>query len=200
MMTLVLKPAEGEQDFQGHGWSIKGRLNVTGSWSMSEDKVMNIKLKTTSTPSPILSWTIDFFNGRFDPERDALTGVWGSSDYLEGSIGLSEFRRILPRHLVVYPSIKELSDNKSHALWRFAIAAVRSDIRRQHYVWSYFSQRRDDGKLVVTSLVRRLFFGKPLDGEEVRKLCAAAQRLIPADACFYTSMVYHKGAHTLMHG
>jgi hypothetical protein len=49
-----------------------------------------------------------------------------------------EFRRIPPRYLAVYPSIKELSDNnprlKSRALWGFAIAAVRNDIRRETLV------------------------------------------------------------------
>jgi|SRR5712671_662491 len=200
MMTFVLKPAEGERDFQGNGWSIRGRLNITGSWSMGENNVMNIKFKITTTPSPILSWNTNFFNGHFDPERDALTGVWGFSDDLESSIGPLEFRRIPPRYLVVYPSIKELSDNKSRALWRFAIAAVRSDIRQRRYFWSHFSQRRDDGKLVVALLVRYNFFGKPLDDEEVRELCAASQRLTPSDACFYASMAYRKRGHTLMHG
>jgi len=202
MMTLVLKPAEGERDFQGNGWSIRGRLNITGSWSMGENNVMNVKFKITSTLSPIVSWITDFFNGHFDPERDALTSVWGSSDDPESSIrvGPLEFRRILPRYLVMYPSIKELSDNKSRALWRFAIAAVRSDIRRQRYSWSYFSQRRDDGKVVVTLMTRYLFFGNPLDTEEVRTLRVASQRLTPASACFYSSMVYRKRGHTLMHG
>src|ERR1700748_319222 len=61
--------------------------------------------------------------------RHALTGVWGRSAEPESCLGLLEFRRILPRRLTVYPSIKELSDNKPRALWKFAIAAVRNDIR-----------------------------------------------------------------------
>ena len=66
------------------------------------------------------------FKGRFDPVRDALTGAWGALTDQENSSGPMEFRRTLPRCLIVYPSIIELSDNKPR------IAAVRNDIRRNH--------------------------------------------------------------------
>jgi hypothetical protein len=141
-----------------------------------------------------------FFNGHFDPKRDALTGVWGYSNELENSMGLLEFRRIQPRYLTVYPSIKEFSDNKSRAFWKFAIAAVRSDIRQKRCPWSYFAQRRDDRETVVSLTVRYLFFGKPLDKEEIKKLRAAVHQLTPADACFYGSIINRKRAHVLTHG
>ncbi|KAH9953093.1 hypothetical protein BC827DRAFT_1273837 [Russula dissimulans] len=180
MMTLVLEPADGERDFKVNGWSIRGRFTFTGSWSIGENDVMQIKFK--------MSYRIEFsipifFNGHFDPKRDALTGVWGYSNELENSMGLLEFRRIQPRYLTVYPSIKEFSDNKSRAFWKFAIAA-----------------RRDDRETVVSSTVRYLFFGKPLDKEEIKKLRAAVHQLTPADACFYGSIINRKRAHVLTHG
>jgi len=197
MMTFVLEPAGGDGDFKANGWSIGGRFIIAGSWSLSDNDLIRLKFKMTprtGSAHPI------FFNGHFDAERHALTGVWGLSAELERSLGLLEFRRILPHYLTMYPSIKELSDNKPRALWKFAIAAVRNDIRQQSCTWSYFSQRRDDRQTVVSFLLRYSFFGKPLNGEEIQKLFAALARLTSADACFYGSMVTRKRAHVLIHG
>ena len=198
MMTFVLEPAGrgGESDFKANGWFIKGCFTITGSWTMGENNLMRLRFKMTfRTPIHPL-----FFNGHFDPERHALTGVWGFSAESERSLGLLEFRRILPRYLTVYPSIKELLDNKPRALWKFAIAAVRNDIRQQHCPWSYFAQRRDDRQTVISFVLRYHYFGKPLDGEEIQKLFAAIQRVTSADACFYGSMIHHKLANVLTHG
>jgi hypothetical protein len=143
-------------------------------------------------------WSPVFVDVRFDQERDALTGVWRMSTDLE-SWGKIEFRRIPPHYLAVYPSIKELSDNKPRALWRFAIAAVRNDIRRDHWTWSYFSERRDDRKIITSLLVRDRWFGPPLSNEEVWTLYTTTQKLTPGDACFYDSLVDHARAYTCVH-
>jgi hypothetical protein len=198
MMTFVLVPGEGERDFKADIWSLNGRQTITGSWSKGEDDVMLIKFKFKLSISSTL-WAPMFFNGRFDPEHDALTGVWGRSAKLEGSMGIMEFRRIPPRYLTVYPSINELQDGKPRALWRFAISAVRNDIRREHWTWSYFSQRRDDRKTVVSLLVRSRWFGRPLSADETVSLRVITRRLIPSDACFYDSMVDHIRAFTCVH-
>ncbi len=151
MMTFILVPTEGEHDFKADVWSLQGRQRITGTWFKSEDDVMQIKFKMsfsdegfawTSISYAGSIWASVFFDGRFDPERDALTGVWGQSAEVENVKGKMEFRRIQPRHLTVYPSIKELRNNKPRALWRFAIAAARNDIRRGSWAWSYFSERR----------------------------------------------------------
>ena len=196
MITLVLPPARDEVELKANAWSNRGPSTVTGSWSKGREGVLQIKLKMTFATA---FWAPMYFNGRFDPERDALTGVWGVSEYPDSSSGKMEFRRIPPHYLTVYPSIYELSQKKPRALWRFAIAAVRNDIRRESWSWSFFSKRRDDRETVISLTIRSLFFGKPLDYEELSKLCEAVQRLTPADACFYSSMVNHKRAHTWMH-
>ncbi|KAI9459301.1 hypothetical protein F5148DRAFT_1319736 [Russula earlei] len=179
MMTFVLGPSDGEKDLKANGWCSRGRFTITGSWSNGENDVMQITFKMSFN---VTFWNPVFFSGRFDPERDALTGVYDYSAELGGSTAVMEFRRIPPRYLTVYPNIKELSDNKSRVLWKFAISA-----------------RRDDRTTMVALTVRYLFFGKPLDSEEFKRLTAAVQRLTAADACFYGSMSYRKRAYTLMH-
>ncbi len=110
-----------------------------------------------------------------------------------------EFRRIPPRYLTVYPTIKELSDNKSRALWGFAIAAVRNDVRRERWSWSYFAQRRKDREAVISLGVRYLYFGKPLNNEEDQLFGAAKLRLTAADACFYDSKINRTVTYTQVH-
>ena len=193
MTAFVLLPGEGECDFKASGWSIKGRQTIAGSWSKGEDDVIQIKFKISFLSA---FWNPIFFTGRFDPERDALTGVWGWSAEHESSEGKMEFRRIPPRYLTVYPSIKELSENKPRALWKFAIAAVRNDIRRDHWTWSYFSRRRDDRKSMVSFLVRSRWFGPPLTPEDTETLHAITRSLVPDDALFYDSKVEHVRAYT----
>jgi hypothetical protein len=197
MMTFTLVPAKGERDFQADGWSVRGRQTIAGSWSKGEDDIVQIKFKISFSSG---IWAPNYFIGHFDPERDALTGVWGATAELESSSGKMEFRRIPPRYLTVYPSIKELSDNKPRALWRFAISAVRNDIRRDHWAWSYFEQRRNDRKTGVSLLVRHRWFGLPLNDEETETLFAIIRRMLPSDACFYDSKVDHIRAHTRVHG
>ncbi|KAH9034702.1 hypothetical protein EDB85DRAFT_2288949 [Lactarius pseudohatsudake] len=195
MMTFVLEPADGEHELKADAWSNRGRYTITGSWSKGENDVMEVKLKMTYQSA---SWSV-FFSGRFDAERDALTGVWGLSAGAENSNGLMEFRRIPPRYLTVYPSIKELSDNKSRALWGFAIAAVRNDVLRERWSWLYFAQRREDREAVISLGIRYLYFGKPLNSEEDQLFSAAKLRLTAADACFYTSIINRTLANTWVH-
>ena len=196
MVTMVIEPAEGEQDFKANAWCNRGRFTITGSWSKGENDVPQIKFKMVF---PNAIWIPVFFDGHFDLERNALTGVWGYSSGQDGSLGPMEFRRIPPRYLTVYPSIHDLSTNKPRSLWKFAIASVRNDVRKDRCPWSYLSQRRDDRKTVVSFTVRYLFFGKPLITDEVQALCDAVQRLTPADACFYGSIIEGTHAYTLMH-
>ncbi|KAH8987639.1 hypothetical protein EDB92DRAFT_1948471 [Lactarius akahatsu] len=199
MITFVIEPADGERKFKANAWSIGGRHTITGSWSNGENGATEIKFMTTFEN---VSWPAISFSGRFDAERDALTGIWGWGFSVDAEIssGLMEFRRIPPRYLTVYPSIKELSDNKSRALWGFAIAAVRNDVLRERWSWSYFLQRRKDRETVI-SLASRCFFllGTPVNYEEAETFSAAAQRLTAADACFWISKISCSLAYTPLH-
>jgi hypothetical protein len=198
MMTFVLEPADREKEFKANAWSIRGHFTITGSWRNDEnDHQQKIEFRMTFQKPQSESWSA-FFNGQFDAVRNALTGRWGLSGDCERLSGLMEFRRIRPRYLMVYPSIKELSDNKSRALWGFAIAAVRNDVRRERWSWSYFSQRRKDRMAVISLGIRYWHFGTPISHED-QPYTAAVQRLTAADARFYFSMINRIAARTQLH-
>jgi len=197
MMTILLLPREDERGFNGKAWSCQGRPNIIWSWSKDESDIIEIKLRIfySNTFDPL------HFKARFYPERDALIGVWGW-DWpeldLETPSGKMEFRRIPPLHFTAYPSMRELMDNKPRALWKFAIAAVRNDLLRENWSWSYFSQRRLDRITRISLTTRFNFFGTPVTWE-MDGLNAATKRLTSADACFYGSIVDDICANTWVH-
>jgi len=204
MTTIVLEPGDGEQDIRGKAWSCRRRFKVNGSWSKGENDIIQVEFKMSSFEA---AYADPFcFNGRFDPERDALTGVWGMTEpepsnsmNSMNSIGPMEFRRIPPHYLTAYPTIKGLTDDKPRALWNFAIAAVRNDIRRESWSWSYFSQRRDDRNTILSLAIRYYDFGTPLSDEEFDRMVTTAKRLTSADACFYESRSNYIRVHTWIH-
>jgi hypothetical protein len=186
MITFVLEPGNGEGDIKAKAWSLQGCTSIIGTWSMGGDGIIKVALKMVWESRGRLV-PLFFFDGHFDADRNALTGVWDDSAELESATYIMEFRRIPPHYLAVYPDIKELSDNKPRALWRFAIAAVRNDVRRDHWSWPYFSQRRDDRESLLPLLLRQLYFGPNLSDEEMRTYRAILRRLTPVDCCFYES-------------
>ena len=203
MITLVLMPGEGEHRIKANGWFSDGRCTATGSWSKDENGVVKVNFKMTIDDAFFFSLfsTYKFFNGVFDTDREVLTGLLTySAEDTEApfSPGIV-FHRIPPCYLSLYPPIQELTADKPRALWRFVIAAVRNDIRRDRWPWSYFAQRRDDRKMVLTLVTRSLYFGQPLNDEEVQRCCAVSQRLTPADACFYGSRIDYIRANTWVH-
>ena len=198
MITFILEPADGKQEFKANAFSIRGAFTITGTWSKDENDVTVIKFKMTFQKFQSESWSA-FFDGRFDAERDALTGVWGFLVGSEDARGGMEFRRMLPHYLTLYPSVKELLDNKPRALWGFAIAVVLNDVRRTRWAWSYFAQRRKDRQAVLSLGLRDWFFGTPLNNEESIQYRSAAMRLTAADACFYISRISRTAAYAQIH-
>jgi len=196
MSTIVLEPGDDEEDIRGKGWSCRRRFKVNGSWSKGEHDIIQVGFKMSSFETAYVDPF--FFNGRFDPERDALTGVWRMSE-LKTPIGPMEFRRIPPHYLTAYPTIKDLTDDKPRALWKFAIAAVRNDIDRESWSWSYFSQRRDDRNTILSLATRYYDFGTPLSAEEINRMIATSKRPTSADACFYGSRSGYRRDYTWVH-
>jgi hypothetical protein len=203
MITLVLMPGEGEHRIKANGWFSDGRCTATGSWSKDENGVVKVNFKMTIDDAFFFSLfsTYKFFNGVFDTDREVLTGLLTySAEDTEApfSPGIV-FHRIPPCYLSLYPPIQELTADKPRALWRFVIAAVRNDIRRDRWPWSYFAQRRDDRESVIPLLVRSRYFGRPLTMEEDMALAATLQKLTSADAYFYHSKANLMRANTCLH-
>jgi hypothetical protein len=70
---------------------------LLGLGPRAKDDNMQIKFKMLFSSG---IWAPIYFNGRSDPERDALTGVWGTSTELENS--LEKKNRRIPHRIPEY--------------------------------------------------------------------------------------------------
>ncbi|KAI0044626.1 hypothetical protein FA95DRAFT_1496723 [Auriscalpium vulgare] len=196
MMTLAIEVADGENNVKAIGWSNRGRFLVEGTCQDDEHGVPQLALKWTFTGS---SWKKIYFYGHHDVDSGTLSGSYGYFADPESTVGEFVFKRIAPQHMVFYPDNTALAANKARSLWTFAIEAVRQEVRRERWSWSYFKQRRDDRKVFIESYVRWQYFGTPLTDEESERFTKVSQRILPADVCFYSSRILEIKATTAIH-
>lgn len=94
----------------------------------------------------------------------------------------------LPTQALSYrPQPTEFIENRTKALWRFALAAAEEEALRRMFSWTYFRRRRDERHQYIT-LLSRVFGGEGLDQNEVAQIRRLRQRLPPADAVSYELM------------
>jgi hypothetical protein len=125
-----------------------------------------------------------YYTGTWDPKMQTLTGtVWREEDPndSERPSGAFVFKRIAPEHMCFSPAPVELKANKSRALWTFAISAVRFDIRRNRWAWSFFEDRRDIRKRFIELYIRSTTFGPPMSQEEWDELSRVKKMMTTAD-------------------
>ncbi|KAI0056627.1 hypothetical protein BV25DRAFT_1864510 [Artomyces pyxidatus] len=195
MFTVILEPAEGQQDLQGVGWSNRGRFTVTGTWRTNTEDVTKISLRFSFG----LLWRKVYAEGEFDPQNSAVLGMCGLSADSSTWSNQFMFRKIPPHYFAYYPDMQTLKTSKARALWHFAIESVLQDIRRQRWSWSFFAQRRKDRCAYIQLYLRWMFYGPPLSDDDVARLTQIGSRLLPVDACFYTSRVHYIRATTAVH-
>ncbi|KAI9069959.1 hypothetical protein FKP32DRAFT_1558713, partial [Trametes sanguinea] len=93
------------------------------------------------------------------------------------------FKRIPPHIMCCRPDPLEFQLNKTRALWKFALSAVRVQVGMRLCLWSYLSRRRDIRKRYIELLIR-LNYGTLNEDEQV-ELARIRQMLTPADARLY---------------
>ncbi|KAJ7126323.1 hypothetical protein C8R44DRAFT_980121 [Mycena epipterygia] len=135
------------------------------------------------------------FPARFPTEY--YTGTWNTAmETLSGTAGLEEdpaehsltfvFKRT--EYLRFAPAPVQLKTSKARALWTFAISAVRYDVRRDRWAWSFFKERRDSRRRFIELYVRSTAFGTPLTGLENEELKRLTKILTTSDTRFYYSL------------
>jgi hypothetical protein len=133
---------------------------------------------------PTARYMNEYYIGTWNAPTQTLTGkVWSEENYenSEGQSGAFVFKRIAPEHMCFLPAPVELEANKSHALWTFAISAVRFDICRDRWAWSFFKERRDIRKRFIELYIRSTTFGPSLSMEEWDELSRVMKQMTTAD-------------------
>ena len=88
-------------------------------------------------------------------------------------------------------SIEVLRRNLKYcALWQYAILAIRYDVRRKWWTWSYFASRRDARKKYLET--HQILHGTfPYDSHHSFKVSEARLALTSQDARFYEALAIH---------
>ncbi|KAJ7031624.1 hypothetical protein C8F04DRAFT_1110026 [Mycena alexandri] len=199
MISMDLKPSstQGEvQIFTASGRSNQSDFNIMGECRVGDE------------PGTVsFSWKRSF-PARFSTQY--CVGTWSAAtDTLSGKYGLDEdpathggsfvFKRLTPEHTCFIPAPADLEANKAKALWAFAIGAVRYDIRRSRWSWSFFKERRDTRKSFIELYVRSTKFGPPMTNEDWAEFSRLKKTLTSADSRFIYSLAQNQIRATTDH-
>ena len=185
--------AEEAYAFKAEGTDYEGsEYIVTGTCTASEEGIK-------------VYWCMEYdgdvtlyFNGRILDEY-TLSGNQSYSKDVPGAAFLilkkapAEYLRFRPSPAELesqpYPFTYALSDttpqDRARALWGYAISAVRDEVRRKRWTWSYFEERRRVRKLWLS---QRSSTAGNLSDYELREVHLLTT---PADARLYNSMTEH---------
>ena len=109
----------------------------------------HVEASSTGAPTYVLSLRFvpsyykqynGHLRGTLSSSKDIFTGVWGTSK--QDLPFTFEYRRLSPRLLALRPSLEKFRTNRPRALWDFALAVVRADVRRAAFSKSHFEERR----------------------------------------------------------
>ncbi|KAF8208355.1 hypothetical protein K438DRAFT_1813864 [Mycena galopus ATCC 62051] len=203
MLSMVFEPSspEGEvQHFTATARANKADFKIIGECRVGDEPgtalVSFRRIFTTR-------FDTQYFTGKWDLATETLTGRFGlEKDSLMHPGAFIFKRNITPEHMCFFPAPVQLENSKARALWAFAISAVKFDIRRSRWAWSYFKERRDRRRRFIELYIRRdgsTTFGPPLTGDEYKELSIIKKSMTAADSRFYHSLAEKEIRATTMH-
>jgi hypothetical protein len=211
MFFMQLRAVGEGLRFTGEGTVQDGTdFTIDGDCHSLDNGTGDISVKYTrsfSTSSPP-----QYFLGTWEASSQCLTGTWqendepveNESDESEGceEHGSSYFlvhRRTSQNDLCFLPPPSSFEANRTRALWRFALDAVRQRVRQKMWCWDFFRERRDNRVQFVDLSVRRKEYGKPLSEEEDDTFSRIQQNLTTPDLILYNSLVERQMRMTPSH-
>ncbi|KAI0653998.1 hypothetical protein C8Q70DRAFT_1031605 [Cubamyces menziesii] len=100
--------------------------------------------------------------------------------------------------ITLYPSPRQLEENKARALWRFAISAILYDVRRRLCTWSLIRERGNIRRLAASLCQRGIELaarGSNLHPDDVKEQARVTRSLVPADVHCIRSCVSKWAQH-----
>ncbi|KAJ7165011.1 hypothetical protein C8R46DRAFT_1277063 [Mycena filopes] len=128
---------------------------------------------------------IQYYVGAWVEARDILVGTLGFDPDAATHDAVFVFKRLAPEIMCFTPTLVELAVNKPRALWAFAIGAVRFNIRRSRWTWSFFKERRDNRERFISLFLQHVVLP---DEDVTEQLSRVNKKLTTADYRFYSSL------------
>ncbi|KAJ7099683.1 hypothetical protein C8R44DRAFT_716668 [Mycena epipterygia] len=189
MYSMTLKPssADGEvQRFTAADRSNNSNFKVAGECRVGDEPGT---VKLTFSRSFPARYSTYYHSGVWNAATDTITGTVGFDEDPKTHNAAFTFKRTSPEYVCFMPAKVELETNKARALWGFAIAAVRQDVRRERWAWSFFKERRDNRRRFIQLYIRSTeFAGAPLTDPEWEELKRLKKAFTTADNRFFHSL------------
>ncbi|CDO75523.1 hypothetical protein BN946_scf184871.g4 [Trametes cinnabarina] len=151
--------------------------NITGGYQVEHDGSVKYTFVRKNALARIRT---TYFTGALDQEGERLFGNWGYSED-DKPYPFQFFKRVTPEALVARPSPSEFEANKARALWKYALTAVRNEVRARTLSWTNIQERRkikeeylellereEDDQLTAADLDRFAFLDSTCTFEDVR--------------------------------
>ncbi|KAJ7177952.1 hypothetical protein C8R46DRAFT_667658 [Mycena filopes] len=188
MISMDLQPSSTEdqvQLFTASGRSNRSDFKISGQCRAGDEPGTVSFTWQRSFP---VRFATQYFAGTWNAATDTLTGKYGLAEDPTTHGGAFVFKRLTPEHTRFTPSPAELEENKSRALWAFAIGAVLNDLRRNRWSWSFFKERRDNRQRFLELQIRGTKFGPPMTNDDWAELSRIKRTFTTAESRFYHSL------------
>ncbi|KAJ6588495.1 hypothetical protein B0H19DRAFT_978427 [Mycena capillaripes] len=202
MVSMDLKPSSTQGELQYFAAAERANrtdFKITGECRAGEEPgIASITFKR-SFPT---RFSAQYYSGTWNAATETLTGTVGFFQDPTTHYGAFVFKRIAPEYMCFSPAPMQLEASKPRALWAFAIAAVRFDIRRNRWAWSFFKERRDNRRRFMELYIRddgSTTFGPPLNESESQEFSRLRKALTTADSRFYHSIAEQQIRATTEH-
>ena len=124
--------------------------NILGEYTTKDDGTVGYAITQTYVARiPKTYWTVTLTD-----DGETLSGKWGYEKDDQPHTVI--YKRIPPEVLVDRPHPKEFAENRVKALWKFAATAVRNQVRRGMFSWSYLKERRDVRREYLDLLLKEM--------------------------------------------
>ncbi|PIL33864.1 hypothetical protein GSI_03570 [Ganoderma sinense ZZ0214-1] len=140
MMSFCFHASMDHKTFEASAPCATGTdYNVLGEYTTKDDGTVEYLI--TQTYAARISktyWTVTLAD-----DGDTLSGKWGYEKDDQPHTVI--YKRIPPEVLIDRPHPREFAEDRARALWKFAVTAVRNQVRRKLFLfsWSYLKERRD---------------------------------------------------------
>ncbi|PIL33826.1 hypothetical protein GSI_03532 [Ganoderma sinense ZZ0214-1] len=188
MITFYLHASVDPRTYGASSVGANGTdYNILGEYTTNDDGTTEYSFTQTYVARiPKTYWT-----ATLEDDAQTLSGRWGYDK--DDQPWTFVFKRVSPEVLVDRPHPKEFAENRIKALWKYALTAVRNQVRRRLFSWAYLAERRDRRKEYLELLLKES--DGQLTREDTERASALAQRSTFDEVrCFYIRQEYRQRA------
>ncbi|KAI8975832.1 hypothetical protein BD414DRAFT_497057 [Trametes punicea] len=114
------------------------RYTINGGYEVKEDGSIQYNFSRVHALSSLRT---TYFTGVLDEDGGRLSGSWGYEED-DKPYPFLFFKHLSPDYIIARPPPAAFDENRVRALWRYALTAVRNEVRRKMLSWSVIQERR----------------------------------------------------------